>query len=182
MTDCERAREAIPIYIDGGLNDEQSAQLHAHLDACDECRAGMERLEPIDCELTVWGERLHQVNPPPAGARERLAESLLPRPLSRWVPVAAAAIAAAALLAAIVPHARPPAKAREAPFVGIPYLPPLDPNEHATVVRMNVRVSTLLAVGYGMTADPDEIVPADVLVGEDGRAHAVRVIWNSKGD
>ena len=109
----------------------------------------------------------------------------------RWMPAVAAAIAAALVLAAIAPPRKAPAVNRagnqiDAPFVEIPYLPPLDPRENSMIVRMNIRVATLIAVGYRVTADPEEIVPADVLVGEDGRAHAVRVLsgieWNGTGD
>jgi hypothetical protein len=86
-------------------------------------------------------------------------------------------IAAAVALAVIRPHPQPPSGNREAPpFIRIPYLPPLDPHENATIVRMNIRVATLIGVGYRITADPDAMVAADVLVGEDGRAHAVRVL------
>ena len=74
----------------------------------------------------------------------------------------------------------------DAAFIGIPYLPPLDPHENVAIVRMSIRVASLIAVGYRVTADPETIVPADVLVGEDGRAYAVRVLsgidWNGTGD
>ena len=94
----------------------------------------------------------------------------------RWVPAAATAIAAALALLAIVPRSMPPLETQDASgFVEIPYLAPLDPHESATVMRIQIRVATLIAVGYRVAADPNEIVPADVLVGEDGRAHAVRV-------
>jgi hypothetical protein len=91
----------------------------------------------------------------------------------------------------LAPHRKPPVvnpaiAQSAAPFVAIPYLPPLDPRENSTIVRMNIRVASLIAAGYRVAADPDKIVPADVLVGEDGRAHAVRVLsgieWNGTGD
>jgi hypothetical protein len=34
-------------------------------------------------------------------------------------------------------------------------------------------------MGYKVSADPDRVVPAEVLVGEDGRAHAVRLMSGS---
>ena len=83
------------------------------------------------------------------------------------------------LVALIHPHKKlppPAASGVQAQFIGIPYLPPLDPRENSAVVRMNIRVAMLIAAGYRVTADPDAIVPADVLVGEDGRAHAVRML------
>jgi hypothetical protein len=94
----------------------------------------------------------------------------------RWITAAAATIAAGLGLLAIFPRPSPPAQAHEQTgWVEIPYLAPLDPHENATVVRIQIRVATLISVGYRVTADPDAIVPADVLVGEDGRAHALRV-------
>ena len=80
------------------------------------------------------------------------------------------------MLLAILPRHTPTIETSEQTgFVEIPYLAPPDPHENTTVVRIQIRVATLIAVGYRVTADPDAIVPADVLVGEDGRAHAVRV-------
>ena len=67
-------------------------------------------------------------------------------------------------------------------MIAIPYVPPLDPRETATVVRIKVRMATLMAMGYRIAADPDKVVPADVLVGEDGRAHAFRVLSETKSD
>lgn len=190
-SECARALGMLSQFLDGDLTAEQSAWLGARLEACVECRAAMARLTEIDRELTAWGQRVGRQNPPPPDARERLAASLESRDIRRraihWTPAAVAAIAAALALVLITPQNKASAVNREpARFVEIPYLPPLDPHENATIVRMNIRVATLIAVGYRVTADPDAIVPADVLVGEDGRAHAVRVLsdieWNGPGD
>jgi hypothetical protein len=111
---------------------------------------------------------------------------MAPRP-AFWLPAAAAAIAAALALILVVPRpeARPPSR-QAAPFFEIPGLPPLDPHENVTIVPMNIQVSTLIAIGYRVADDPEKTVPAEVLVGEDGRAHAVRVLadlnWNGTGD
>jgi hypothetical protein len=65
----------------------------------------------------------------------------------------------------------------ETPFVPIPYVPPLDSYETATVLRVNVPVAALIAAGYrAPMADPAAIVVVDLLVGDDGRAHAVRLV------
>jgi len=70
-----------------------------------------------------------------------------------------------------------PAPKPEAPFIAIPYTPPLDPRERLDVVRMDMPVAALIAAGVpvGM-ADPASHVRTDVLVGEDGRARAVRLV------
>jgi anti-sigma factor RsiW len=188
-SECARAHGLLAEFVDGGLAAGSATWLRGHLEACAECRAALARFAEIDSELTGWGERLCVQNPPPVGAREQLAARLASLPARRrafrWIP--AAAIAAALAIAVIAPRQEPPAVHRApAAFIGIPYLAPLDPRENAAIVRMNIRVATLIAAGYRVAADPDIVVPADVLVGEDGRAHAVRVLsgidWNGTGD
>ena len=67
----------------------------------------------------------------------------------RWIPVAAAAIAAGLVLLAILPRHTPTVETSEqTDFVEIPYLAPPDPHENTTVVRIQIRVATLIAVGY----------------------------------
>jgi hypothetical protein len=105
----------------------------------------------------------------------------------------AAALAAAALLMVRQPAPMPvPAAAADEaasgqPFVPVPNVLPLDSYETGRVLRMNLPVSALIAAGYSLpAADPAGIVTADVLVGEDGRAHAVRLVsdttLNGTGD
>jgi hypothetical protein len=75
--------------------------------------------------------------------------------------------------------ARGAVKAESQPFVPIPYTVPLAPEERATVVHMQVSVAALIAAGFTVaTSDPGEVVDADVLVSQDGRARAIR--FNSK--
>jgi anti-sigma factor RsiW len=193
MSECARALGMMSEFVDGELGMERTAWFKGHLDACAECRVALSGFTKIDNELTAWGRRLSAQNPPPADAREQLAVRLASFPAQpraiRWMPAAAVAAIAAALVLAVIPaHKQPLPAVHEAAaaFVEIPYLPPLDPREYSTIVRMNIRVATLIAAGYRIAADPDTIVPADVLVGEDGRAHAVRVLsgieWKGTGD
>jgi hypothetical protein len=66
---------------------------------------------------------------------------------------------------------------QEQPFIAIPYTPPIEPYERTEVMRMDLPVTALIAAGLPMNmADPGEIVQTDVLVGQDGRARAVRLI------
>ena len=37
---CERARELVHPYIDGELDLTQAAEIHQHLDECEECKLG----------------------------------------------------------------------------------------------------------------------------------------------
>jgi hypothetical protein len=66
------------------------------------------------------------------------------------------------------------------PFIEIPYIAPLAPYERTTIVRMDVPVSALIAAGFDMHApDTGAALRADVLFGQDGRAHAIRLVSNS---
>jgi hypothetical protein len=63
------------------------------------------------------------------------------------------------------------------PFVAIPYTVPLDPRERAVVMRMEMPVTALAAVGLAVTApDPRASAQTDVIVGEDGRIRAIRLL------
>ena len=65
--------------------------------------------------------------------------------------------------------------ADDQPFLSIPYTVPLSPEEHTTVVRMEVPVAALIAAGFNVaTPDPGGVIDADVLVSQDGRARAIR--------
>jgi hypothetical protein len=48
--------------------------------------------------------------------------------------------------------------------------------ERTEVVRMNVPVAELIAAGLQMQADPGGSVQADILLGQDRRARAVRLV------
>ncbi len=95
----------------------------------------------------------------------------------RWqaLTALAASIAAAALL--LSGPAPAPRVAPERPFVQIPYVAPLAPYERVSVRRMNMPVTALIAAGFEMrAADLGAAIPADVLVGQDGRALALRFV------
>ena len=65
----------------------------------------------------------------------------------------------------------------------IPYVAPLAPYERTQVVRMSVPVTALIAAGFEVHArDIGAAVRADVLIGQDGRAYAIRRVprFNSK--
>lgn len=69
------------------------------------------------------------------------------------------------------------AHAPQQPFIAIPYTSPLEPYERADVMRMDLPVSALIAAGLPMSmADPAALARADVLVGQDGRARAIRLV------
>jgi hypothetical protein len=110
-----------------------------------------------------------------------------PAPPNMQVQAAPAPAVVALAPAQTIPVAQPvrrapkqrlkPAPKPEAPFIAIPYTLPLDPRERVDVVRMDMPVAALIAAGLpvGM-ADPTGQVRTDVLVGQDGRARAVRLV------
>lgn len=97
-----------------------------------------------------------------------------------WMP-ATAALATVLVIAAVAMHRAAPApRTAVAPFFEIPYIAPLAPYERTKIVRMDVPVSALIAAGYDMHAvDTGVALRADVLFGQDGRAHAIRLVSNS---
>jgi len=80
------------------------------------------------------------------------------------------------------PAAPPPVEAQaeaeaEQPFVAIPFMLPPAPFERMEVVHMKLPVTELIAAGFRLqTADLGAEAEADVIVGQDGRARAVRLI------
>jgi hypothetical protein len=123
-----------------------------------------------------------------------LEARVLARRDGRWRTRFVASLAlAAALSAAVFLVVRQPSQpasgvvataAEEEPFVPVPNVLPLDSYETGRVLRMDLPVSALTNAGFSLpAADPTGTVTADVLVGEDGRAHAVRLVSgpNSNG-
>jgi len=105
-----------------------------------------------------------------------------------WVVAAGAVAASVAVVLSLEhrPQPEPPTSSAavsedvresEQPFVPIPYVTPLGAYERAEIVRMEVPVAALIAAGLPMrTTDPGARAEADVVVGQDGRARAVRLI------
>lgn len=70
-----------------------------------------------------------------------------------------------------------PAPEPEQPFIEVPYTMPLEPFERAQMMQVELPVSALIAAGMPVgAADPAAHARADVIVGQDGRARAFRVI------
>jgi hypothetical protein len=106
-----------------------------------------------------------------------------PRQVRGWLLATAAALAASLALLihqpTPVPHS---AEARDddRPFLQIPYVTPRAPYERAEVMRMQVPLTALMAAGFEVhTAEVGAAVNADVLVGQDGRALAIRLVQSS---
>jgi hypothetical protein len=110
---------------------------------------------------------------PPAALEASLLKQLRRKRVISW-PLALEVLAAAALVLIAV-YSRPTAATDE--FVTVPYSMPIGPYERAELVRVNVPVTALEQWGLQVSAfDPGQRVNADVVIGEDGLARAVRLV------
>lgn len=115
---------------------------------------------------TVWF-----VRPQPAATIEFSAAT----PAPPWPALAANRQSARPRAVLVKPVLQAPDAER--PFIPIPYVAPLDPYERIDVVRMELPVSELIAAGLQVdTDDAGASVQADVVVGQDGRARAFRLV------
>lgn len=112
-----------------------------------------------------------------------------------WLPatgIAAVAAAALVILLAMPKHTgqepvNPPAASAnlsavatgdpDSDFYPLPEAEGLPPVENATVIRVQLSVESLQSMGLDMNADnPTDQVQADILLGQDGLARAVRFV------
>jgi len=152
-----------------------------HLAECGECARFFEEQAALSAALRRVAAENAATRAPAEIEEHALAECRRARRgTNLWRPAIAAAVAAA--LAALVflargPASRPPAQAAAEPFVEIPFVAPLAPYERAEIQRMDVPVAALIAAGFEVhVPDPAGTVTADVLVGQDGRPHAIRLV------
>jgi hypothetical protein len=159
-------------------------ELSAHLAGCGECA----RFFDEQAALTAALARVAEEN-----ARAERAAAIVARVFADcraqpsrgnlWRPVAAAALAASLAAGVFLgPGPAPPPHAQAAePFVEIPFVAPLAPYERAEIQRMDLPVAALIAAGFEVhVPDPAGTVTADVLVGQDGRPHAIRLISETR--
>ncbi len=125
---------------------------------------------------TAWAD---DEGPAPEVERVVMAEfdrSVRAQRRSRWI-LGAAAVAAGVVIAwsgARAPQVEP--VQTEQVFTALPYVVQPAVYERTEVLRMTVPVAELIAAGMRLEADPAAHVEADVMVGQDGRARAVRLI------
>ena len=144
---------------------ERSPMADLHVRDCPHCRAEIERFESA---VSVFREWYSAAPDHPAA------------PLRRSRRPIVALIAALASLAAGIILIRGPAPPPR-PFVAIPYAAPLAPYERASIVRMELPVSALIAAGFEVRVpDATLSLEADVLVGQDGRPYAIRPVISSR--
>jgi hypothetical protein len=188
MRPCHRYRsESIELARSAGA---PPAALAAHLEACPECRRFFEIQTALQAALAKQAALVaSETEPAPPDLPPRLLaafDSARRRtPSRRWWAAAAAALLAVSLplLAPWPRRALQLPRAAEPPFFQIPYTAPLAPYERARIVRMRVPVAALVAAGFEVHfTDTAAALSADVLFGQDGRAHAVRLVSDSQSD
>lgn len=176
---CAERRERLIDVARGG--DETGAEMRQHLAMCEECGRFLEEQRALGAALARIAEE-NAAAALPAGVEARIFAEWAPRGV--WRPLAAAALAAAlaaGLYVARGPVGKPPARAEVQPFVEIPYVAPLAPYERASIERWDVPVAALIAAGFEVRLpDAAGTVKADVLVGQDGRPHAIRLVQEVK--
>ena len=156
-----------------------SPALSQHLRQCPDCAAFYQS----QLDLTSAMRTLSAIEAPASVGNRVFAE--LDRQLTRqhirfgWGIGAVAALAAALTVGVTLSHRHTAPETAEEPFVEIPYTAPLAPYERAEVRHMNIPVAALNAAGFQTSGfDAGATVPADVLLGQDGRVHAIRLDRN----
>jgi hypothetical protein len=175
----ERQAELIELARSGS---PRHSSLASHLEVCAECsrfldgqlalKAALASLvaetasTPEDLEAKVLSEFDASTR---TSSRERW-----------WFPARAAALAAALVAAALLIHRPAPVPQPAGVFVRIPYVAPLAPYERTRMLRMDVPVTALIAVGFEVHArDIGAADTADLLIGQDGRVYAIRRVSSS---
>lgn len=174
---CKEARATAIERVRSG-----SLVTNPHFATCPECARFLDSQLALDSAFAALSREV----PAPANSEAKLLAEFdtAHRPAARgfrwWIP-ATAALAASATLALVAFHRPAPARRLAAePFIEIPYIAPLAPYERTSIVRMDVPVSALIAAGFDVHAvDTGAALRADVLFGQDGRAHAIRLVSNS---
>lgn len=173
---CQEYRNEIMEWARG---EQPQGSLTSHVSNCQECAQFLDAQRALTAALDTIAEEPI----PSAGELETRVMAEFDRHarvakvrVVGWGAVAVLA-AAAVLFVSVTPpkHAAAPTVLDASQFVPIPYTVPLTPEERATVVRMEIPVSALIAAGFRVPPmDPGATVQADVLVSQDGRARAIR--------
>jgi anti-sigma factor RsiW len=167
--------------LDGELAADAAKALDAHIAECAECRDRWSRLRSISGALNQYSVAL--VAPAPAGSRQALLAAMRGR-RDASAKRTYAMIAAAVLILAVgigflvlrppVTPARAPHMASDA-FIDLPYSDENLSGEGAVVLQVELPRSAVALAGIPVSDGPaDGRVKAEVLVGADGLARAIR--------
>lgn len=188
---CEQIREQLVETARGReLSSDLRAIVFGHAADCDACGRRLE----MERQLTMALSDLSLQEASVPARVEQMIRRQLPVPIRKPIPAvwkwaglaAAASVALCALL--IHPHRTPQPTPNVAvagsaaevfdadDFVPLPYAEDLQPGEQADVVRVQMTRESLLAMGVPVSADEfGDQVQADILLGMDGTARAIRL-------
>ena len=152
---------------------ERTPEQERHAQECAACSAEIKRLEKAFSIFRESGQRwanhwyVYRDARPDAGQRS-----------SRWNWLSfAGALAAPVIVGVLLLRLPAPQRPPEKAFVRVPYVVAPAPYERTEMMRMEVPVATLLAAGLEVHVPAvGGTVRADVLVGQDGRALAIRLV------
>ena len=185
-------------YWDDMAGPEPAEDFDAHLAACPSCAARWAAERPLRSGLRLLAADMRDVAAPPRVEarllqlyRERYGERVSPAvgTLRWWAAAAAVFLIATALLTGVRPS--PPLVAanagvalaaggideEDAAFIPLPNAAPLPQDEDVDLVRVELPRSAITALGIPASDDGDaDSVEAEVLVGPDGMARAVRFL------
>jgi hypothetical protein len=184
-------RTVVPYLVDLArgieLDVDRRSEVDRHLRECPACAARLDDERAMSSALRRLAQDTAEPASNPADEKAVLAAFdafwAQPRsrtPMRRWLPLAAAAILVlAATLTWIIAHRPKPAPPLAAlpatEFVPWPGASSLPTFESGRLMRMELPTS--MAVSLGLAPPPSQtgVVTADVLVGQDGYARAVRL-------
>ncbi len=162
--------EQISWWIAGEHSDGEEQ----HVRECADCRIEVERWTKVLGRFRAFGQQVDD--------RCTRTPSMSLK-TSTWPRLALSAVLTLSLVAVALWIPQSPDSAMEEPFLAIPFVAPLAPYERATVMRMRMPVAALIAAGFEVDEpESGSSVTADVIVGQDGRAHAVRLLSKWKGN
>lgn len=176
---------------------------NSHLAGCPACAARMARHQELEAGFRAVAVNFRRMETPPRveanllAAFRRQAGNEIRMPSRRWIPAVTwvAAFAAMFALAAFLVRPRTPQAARppvqrtvelallepqtdSEGFIPLPNSPGLASDEDdVNLVRVEVPRSAMIALGFDVSADrAEELVEADVMLGSNGIARAVRFL------
>jgi anti-sigma factor RsiW len=184
MSTVHPSTELLLRRLDRELAADELAALEDHLAACAGCRAQLAKLRAISNGIDQYSADLLEA--PPAGQRRALLAAFdRPAAAPPRKAIAALAMAASVVLAvgiSLTSH-RPPQPPAPHPqvatdgFIALPYSNEILSSEGAVVMQVEVPRSAVALAGMPAGDGPGEgLVKAEVLVGADGLARAIRFL------
>ena len=177
MSENHPSSELLFCRLDGELAADAADRLDTHLSECAECRDRWNRLRTVSEAVDGYSMTLGS----PGGQRSALIAALKAREQRTYWTFAAAAAAlilAAGIGVLVSRPAKTPARAPQMAadaFIDLPYSDENLSGEGAVVLQVELPRSAVALAGIPVSDGPaDGRVKAEVLVGADGLARAIR--------